>query len=311
MENNEQSQAAPESAPVESQESETVESQESELEASSSDLQEENKTPEKKKQEEIKRNIKKLKLKVDGEEFDEEIDLDNEPELIKRLQLAKVSQKRMQESAQLKKQVEQIAKALQESPEDVMRHLGMDPEDWAVKLLQRKLDEDQKSPEQRELEKARKELEDIRKKQKEQEEQRNAQEYERLQREYEDKYQNDIISALGSSGIPTTPYAVKKFAEMMSVALDNNLDVSASDLVPLVKKELEDDIKKYFASSPDEVIEAILGKDRFNSMRKKQVSAMKKQVESVSNVKSTGETSKTKEADKKAVKKISMSDFLR
>lgn len=310
MENNEQSQAAPESAPVEAQESESTESQESGLELSS-ESQVESKTPEAKKQEEIKRNIKKLKLKVDGEEFDEEIDLDNEQELIKRLQLAKVSQKRMQESAQLKKQVEQIAKALQESPEDVMRHLGMDPEDWAVKLLQRKLDEDQKSPEQKELEKARKELEDIRKKQKEQEEQRNAQEYERLQREYEDKYQNDIISALGSSGIPTTPYAVKKFAEMMSVALDNNLDVSASDLVPLVKKELEDDIKKYFASSPDEVIEAILGKDRFNSMRKKQVSAMKKQVESVSNVKSTGETSKTKEADKKAVKKISMSDFLR
>jgi len=309
IDNNEQAAPAAEAPSSESSEVESSNNEALEASASEGGSEEQPSKAEQKKQEEIKRNIKKFKLKVDGQELEDELDLDNEQEIVKRLQLAKVSQKRMQESATLKKQVEQIAKALQESPEEVMRQIGMDPEEWAVKLLQRKIEEEQKSPEQRELEKARKELEEIRKQQKDEEERRKDAEFQRLQQEYEEKYQNDVISALESSGIPTTPYAVKKFAEMLSVALDNNLDVSAQDLAPLVKKELEEDIKKYFASSPDEVIEAILGKERLNGMRKKQVAAMRKPVQTASNILPTGE--KAEEKPKKGEKKISMSDFLR
>src|SRR5690348_18207496 len=43
------------------------------------------------------KRIKKLKLKVDGKEYDEEIDLDNDEELVRHLQMSKMGQKRAQE----------------------------------------------------------------------------------------------------------------------------------------------------------------------------------------------------------------------
>ncbi len=312
MENNnsspvESSSPVSENAQVESNES----SQETSAEQVAQPSEQQAAQEAKKKEEQIKRNIKKLKLKVDGEEIEDEIDLDDEKELVKRLQLAKVSQKRMQESAALKKQVESLAQALQQSPEEVMRHLGMDPEDWAVKLLQKKLEEESKSPEVREREKMQKELEELRAAQKKAEEEKVQREQEATLRKFEEKFETDIIQAIEKSGLSQKPYTIKKMAEILSVALDNNIELTPDELAKAARKEVEQDIRDLFASSPDDFIEAMIGKERISGMRKKQIAAIKQKSTPSLETKATGESSKDKEKDNKQLKKITMSDFLR
>jgi hypothetical protein len=270
----------------------------------------EQKAVEAKKEAEIKRNLKKFKLKVDGQEIEEEIDLDDEKELTNRLQLAKVSQKRMQQSAEERKQIKELFEMLKSAPEDVMRELGMDPEDFAVQLLNKRIEEQQKSPEQREIEKLQKELEGHKKAKEKEQAERQKLELERRQAEYETKISTGIQDALEKSGLPKTRKVVKAFADNLLIALDNGLDLSPNDLIPIVKKEIYDDIKELMSISPDEMITELLGKERFNNMRKKQVAAVKKNIETASQVKPTGNNVEKKE-EKKDEKKISMSDFLR
>lgn len=264
------------------------------------------------KKEEAKRNLKKLKFKIDGKEEEEEIDLDNEQELTRRLQLGKAAQKRMQEAAEDRKNIEQIFKIMQSDPALVMKQLGLDPEEFAVKYLQGKIEEQQKSPEQREIERLQKELEDIRKL-KEYEEQRMKQEQlQRFEAQYAQNLEQGMIKALETANLPKKPYIVKKFADHMLAALEHGIELSPEELIPVLQKELKEDIRDMFSATPDEIIQELIGKDRFNSMRKKQIAAVKKTVESANQIKQTGDSVKAKGDDSKGkAEKLSMSDFLR
>lgn len=267
-----------------------------------------------KKVAEVQKNIKKLKLKIDGKDVEEEIDLNNDQELAKHLQLSKAAQKRMQEAAEERKKMEYLFEQLQKNPEKVMKELGLDPEEFAVDLLNKKIADNQKSPEQRQIEQLQREVEEAKKQREEENTARRNAEIQRYQKEFETKLEDGIIGALKEANLPNKPYTVKRFAENMLIALDQGINLEVRDLIPLVKQDLENDIKELFAASPDEFISEMIGKDRFNNMRKKQVAAVKKNVESANQIKQTGDGVKAKQAeteDKEGKKTISMSDFLR
>lgn len=304
-------------APVESSgtEDQVVESTEessnesNNLDASSIDSKENNVEKAKDAPKEPVSSKKKYKLKVDDQEIEEELDLSNEKDIINRLQLAKVSQKRMQEAAELKKQVADLAKVLNESPEEVLKALGKDPHDWAVQLLQKKMEDEMMDPKERELQQTKKELEELRNKAKKEEEERITRERARMQAEYEKKYEEDFTKALDSGMLAKTPLTISKLAQFLTLAIDNNYDVTAQDLIPLVKKELEAETRALIAASPDEYVEALLGKERFNSIRKKQIAAVKNNIQTASQIKASGDKIEKKEDAKED--KISISDFLR
>ena len=260
---------------------------------------------------EKKSNKKTLKLKVDGDEIEESIDLDNEEELIKHLQLSKVSQKRMQEMAQLRKDADGLVQALMNDPEAVLRRLGKDPEDFAVKLLQKKIEEEQKSPEQKEREALQKELQELREKAKQEETSRQKAERERIEAEQERSIEEGMLAAIEKAGLPNKPLIVKRTAEVMLTAMDNNIDITPQEAMSIVKGELENDMKEYIAALPDEALEAFLSKDRLVGMRKKQVASIKKAAETASAIKPTGNDVLNKQKDEKPAKKITMSEFLR
>ena len=251
-----------------------------------------------------------IKLKVDGQDVDEEFDSADEEALIKHLQMSKVAQKRMNEKATYEKQVAAFFNLLQTNPEKAMRDIGMDPEDFAVKTLQRKIEDDQKSPEQRELEKTKRELEEYRAQIKAQEEERRNGELSRLQVEQERQIEDGMISALEQTKLPNEPLVVKKIAEIMLTALENKLDINPLQAAQIAKKELEADMAGYVSALPDEALEALLGKERLAGMRKKQVAAIKKAGETANSVKPTGNSITAAEEKKKPVKKMSMSNFL-
>lgn len=257
--------------------------------------------------EEIKRNIKKLKLKVDGETIEEEVDLDDEEGLTRQLQLAKAAQKRMSEASEQRKQIEAVMNLLMNSPDKALQELGIDPEQFAVNFLQNKIEESKKSPEQLEREALQKELEELRSKVQREEEERKSAELARLQNEAEKQLEDGIMSALQSSNIPQSPLAIKKMAEIMYTALQNDINLDPKDVIPLMKREIEADIKDFIKIAPDEMVEALLGAERINNFRKRSIEALKKKkVASVNDVKTV-----SKEPAPVAVKeKINLDEWL-
>jgi hypothetical protein len=94
------------------------------------------------------------------------------------------------------------------------------------------------------------------------------------------------------------------------MGLQNNIDLTPDELIPLVKEEIQKDIKDMFSAMPDEMIEQIIGKDFIGRIRKKQIAKAKSGPTTVS--KAVKDTSKKGSGDGDANGsggKISMRDF--
>ncbi len=233
---------------------------------------------------EIKR-LKSLKIKVDGKEFDEELpfEFDDNPETVeylrKNLQLSKVSQKRMSEKATLENEVKRFVEQLRKDPESVLSDpaLGLDLKKLAAKIIEKEIEDSKKSPEQLEKEKLQtrlKQLEDEREKEKEEYKTR---EIARLQEQEYERYDMLMTKALEKTDLPKSPYIVKKIADYMLMGLKDGIDITPEDVLPLVRDEMQNDLKEMFAVMPDEVVESIVGKDVFNRIRKKNLAKAKNQ----------------------------------
>lgn len=220
---------------------------------------------------------KKLMLKVDGEEYEEEIDFDNEEELKKKLQLARVAQKRMGEKAQLEKDVREFIAELKNNPKKILSDpsLGVDLKKFAASILEEEIANSQKSPELIEKEKLEAELRELKEAQKKQAEEYKQKELEQLYEREFAKLDNQMEKALASTDLPKSEYVVKKMADYMLLGLQNNLDVTPEDVLPIVREDILSDIKSMFGAMPEEVIEKFLGKEITTKMRKKNISKAK------------------------------------
>lgn len=289
-------------APTESSEStentETVENQE--LEAGSSGETGEESTEAKaegkdskaasKKEEKKATNKKKLKLKVDGKEFDEEVDLDDDEYLTRNLQLAKAAQKRMSEASQLQKEVEAFITELRKNPKKVLADptLGVDLKKMVQEYIEEEIANSQKTPEQIEREKLEAELKAMKEEREREKEETRRRELERLQQQEYERYENLMIQALDKSSLPKKPYVVNKIADYLVIGLQKGLDLTPQDVLPLVEDEIRQDLKDMIGSAPDEVVEAFIGKDIFNRIRKKNIQKVKQAPQTLKSVKDTG-----------------------
>lgn len=265
-----------------------------------------------KKEEQKKANKKKFKLKVDGKESEEEVDLDDEEYLTRQLQLAKAAQKRIKEHSDLQKEVAMFIDQLKKDPRKVLSdpNIGIDIKQLAAQIIEEDIANSQKSPEQLEKEKLEarlRELEDERKREKEEYERK---EIERLQQQEYERYDLLITQALEKSDLPKSPYVVKKIADYMLLGLQNNLDVTPEDILPMVREEMVSDLKEMFAVMPDEVVEAIVGKDVINRIRKKSVAkAKEKGIPPTPVSKAIPDTGAKKNESKESGKKMTLKEF--
>ncbi len=226
---------------------------------------------------------KQLKIKVDGVEETLELDFNDEEGLKRLAQKSKAFDKRAKEHATLKNNVDSFFQKLMngdESAEQALREVGLDPEDFATKLMQRKIQEMEKSPEQVEQEKMRKELEDLRNEKKRAEEERSKMEMENLRNKYAAEIENEITTALSGSTLPKgNPRVVKRIAQTMHNVLSmqdakgNPLypDVKITDVIPVVEKEWKEELRSYFDTSAEDMIEQLVGKENFDRVRRKRL----------------------------------------
>lgn len=266
---------------------------------------------EEKKAKEIEKRIKKLKLKVDNKEYEEEIDLDDDEALIRHLQLGKMGQKRAQEKAELEKQFQQFFTALQQDPLSLLsQDFGMDTNKMIDDYINKQMEQAKKSPEQLERERLEVELHRLRQERESEKEVSKAKELERLQNQAFQQYDMQMEQALSKTDLPKTPYTVKKIADYMLVALEAGHDVSPEDVIPLVREEMHSDLKEMFNSLPEDQVEALLGEQVLNKLRKRRVAKAQEAQKVVGKNSQIPDTGKSvKGLEKKPGEKKTFKDF--
>lgn len=223
------------------------------------------------------KRLKKLKLKVDGEEFEEEVDLDDDDYLVRQLQLAKMGQKRAQSYSQLEKEVVDFINELKTNPKKALQssYVGLDIKKLAAEIIEEEIERSQKSPEQLAREEMENELKALKEeREREKEEARMRQLAEKQQQDIE-RYDLLFEKALNSTDLPKTPYTLKKMADWMYVALDQGVEIEPQEVANLIRDEMQSDLRSMFALMPEEVIEQFMGEENFNRVRKKKIAAAK------------------------------------
>jgi hypothetical protein len=227
------------------------------------------------------RNVKKLKLKVDGQEVEEEIDLDDEENLKRHLQMSKAAQKRMSEAAKSKREVEEVLKGIRSDFKSVLKNpdkYGLTPKEarQAVEdYLAEQLEEEMLSPEQRKVRDAERIIREREEEQKKAKADQEAKQMEELKERYAQDYDKKITEALNTSGLPKTPKTVKRMAELMHKNLNLGLDLEPSQLVSIVREDYLAEIKELFSAADGETLLKLLGDDTANKIRKSDLARLK------------------------------------
>jgi hypothetical protein len=283
---------------------EAVESQE--VESESSEI-EQDLTPA-----EIKK-YRKLQLKFNGREIEEDLDFEVDEKqrdwMVKQRQKAMLADHKANEYNQLEREIGAFIQELRQNPKKALSNpaIGMDIKQFAAQILQEEIEQSQKTPEQIEREALEEELRAIREERENEKKEMSAKELERLtEREFE-RYDNLMSSALENSDLPKSPYVVKKMTEYMMLGIENNIDVSPSDVIPMIREELHRDIQEMFELMPAEVIEQIIGKGSLDKLRKRRVAGSKPPVPVRSAISDTG---RRKEEPKQEVKRQTIKEFL-
>lgn len=218
---------------------------------------------------------KKLKLKIDGKEEDFEIDLGNEDELKKHFQKSKSFDKRLQEFSGLRSNVDKFMAQLRESPESVLEQLGIDVDGMSEKRIQKKIEELSKSPEQVEREKMQAELEGLRKEKEESAKARETSEQESIMNKTAMEIESSIIKAMDKTNsiLPkNNPGIIGEIAMAMKEAMVRGYnDVTVEDVVPIVEKRFRQRLSAMFDVLPEESLEAVVGKNNLERLRKKRL----------------------------------------
>lgn len=260
----------------------TNSSDESSDESADSSADQSNAAPQTQAEVKIAKKIKQLMLKIDGkEELSDELPFELEEGseaaeyMKKQLQLAKVAQKRMSESSDYKKKLDQVGEYLQQAKgnpkkiRELMKDLQIDEKQLAAMIVEEELEKAKKSPAELEKEALQAELQkmkDDRDKEKKETDQR---EYERLVQHETERYTTMIDSALKSAGLPQSQYVKQKVSAYLLQALDKGMEVTAEDVMPFVQEDVQNEISSMFSAAPEAYIEQLLGKDNLKRLRKR------------------------------------------
>ena len=260
------------------------------------------------------KRIKELKLKVHGQEFTEELpfELDDNPEaveyLTKQLQLSKAAQRAMQEKSTFEKQVGQFFQDMKSNTRAKLLELGIDPKEFAASVIEEEIKKAQMSPEQLKQMELEQELARLKEEARMKEEEFNQRELERVRAVEFEKIDAQMTQALDRSDLPRKPYVVRKMAEYMLIGANNGIDLTAEDVLPLVREELLGDLQEVINSLPEDKAEEFIGKEVLTRFRKKNLAKAKQTPASVkSTIKDVGGNNKPqapKSGDKVDYKKF-------
>lgn len=222
---------------------------------------------------------KKLKIKVDGVDFEEEIDFNDEDGLRKLMQKSKAFDSRAQELSALKAQMNQFAQMIDDDPEGFLEKIGKNVDDLAEKRLIRKLEEMKKSPEQVEREKLIKERDELRAKADSIEREKEEAQQETFRQKHATQIETDIKTALAKadSVLPkNSELIMHRIGNAMHMAMMNGRpDITAAEVIPYVEAKFKAEMATVFSGMSENEMEAIIGKESLDRWRKSRIAKSK------------------------------------
>lgn len=229
---------------------------------------------------------KRLKLKIDNQEFDEElpfeIDENNKAQmdyLIRHLQMSKVSNKRMSEASNTRKQAENFIQALQTDPMKILSNPKLMGEEKFQKLaeefLSKKIQDQMLTPEERQQIDMRKRLEEYEVQEKTQKEQAEAKQVEELQHHYAQEFEKTIVEGLKSSSLPKNAFTVKRMASLMQKSIQHGFDLTPQQLATIVKEDYQQELISLIGNSEADQILSLFGDTISNKIRKHDLAKFK------------------------------------
>lgn len=237
------------------------------------------------KKEEAKK-LKSLKLKVYGQEVEEELpfEIDDNPEVVeyltKQLQMSKAAQRAMQEKGSFEKQVQSFVENLKGNTAEVLQQMGLDPVEFAAKVLEQEIEKQKLSPEERRNRELEAKLKALEEESKQKEEEARRKEFEAHRNQIADRVENQMIQALDKSDLPHTPYVADRIAKYMLLALNDPsgpIELTPEDVIPLVREDILGDMQQILKGMSEDKIEDFIGKDVFSKVRKKNIEKLKAQ----------------------------------
>lgn len=217
--------------------------------------------------------IRRYKVKVNNEEL--EVD---EDELVRGYQTRKAADEKFREAAMARKQAEEFISLLKNEEEvfNVLAKLGYDPKDLSEKYLVKQLEEELLSPEEKELRDYKRKLAQYEAEKKAEQERIEQEQRLELINKFTNDYQTQIIDALETSGLPKTQHTVKRMSYYMHQALQRGYDLTAKDVVHLVREDYIQEQKALFGNLDGEKLVELLGKETADKIRKHGISKIKK-----------------------------------
>jgi len=263
-------------------------------------------------EEEVKNMIEEFTLKVNGKEKTVTLDWNDKEDIVRRLQMAEAGQSAMHGKRELEKAYESEIGRLKRDPWEVLKELGLNPDEMAEQRIRARVDEMKKSPEQRQHEQLQRDLEEARAKLKEQEDEAESARFQQLQQEEAGKLEAEISSALDAhTTLPRSPKTVQRVADAMLWAMDNGYEnVTAEDVIPSVEDEIQQELNNFMKDLPVELMEKFIGKQSLEKFRKSRLNDI--QTTTLSDVKATTKASEKKVVDDaKPRKKQKSKDFFK
>lgn len=271
---------------------------------------------------EAKKTLKQLTLKIDGQDYVENLpfEIPDDPKVIeylqRELQMGKMGQKRAQYANGLEKDIQKFAQEVKADPFKVLSDpaFGVDVKEAIKKYIETEIENSKKSPEQLELEASKEELRQLREKQANDEKSRSEQEQQAMADKYATEFDDQITNALNSNKIPRSPAAVKKILDYAQLAVNANKEVSINDIIPFVAEELVNDYRAHAAALPDESLEEFFGKEIVDRLRKTAVKRVKTAANQNPAVKAPTKapsTGKVADAPKTEEKKVTYKQFFK
>jgi hypothetical protein len=267
-------------------------------------------------EEEVRQMIKEYNIKVNGKEKTVKLDLSNEQDIIRKLQLAEASQVAMQEKRELEKSYEEELRELTSDPFKYLEKLGLDPLKLSEERIKNEIQERQKSPELREKERIERELAEARAELKKQQEEAENARMSEMEAKAAAELDQEISDALDAHpSLPRTEGTIARIADTMMWAYENSDDLGidpsklrVEDVIPTVEQEIRGEIRALLNQLPEDGIEELLGQQTLERMRKKRLNSVK--TASVNDIKPT--TSSVKKAEKpKSAKRQRAKDYFK
>lgn len=221
---------------------------------------------------------KKVKLKVDGKESVATVE-----QLVRDRQKYEAANKRFQEAKELyakgemsQKQLKEFVSYMKNNTAEAMKHLGIDPRQFAESLLMEAIQYEQLSPEQRELMEAKKKLSTYESEAKTRQEQEKRAEFQRQVETERKRYDSEFAKALQSADLDPDPFVIARLAQYMQGALKSGRrDASPMDFVENLKQDFHKQSVGFLKRLPAEKLLEVIPAEIIDKIRKADLARVK------------------------------------